>query len=105
MAESMSIILPNLLDAVISIYFWTLLAYVLSSWLFALNIANPHHPVMRQVVQALAALHEPILRPIRSLLSRILPNMGGFDLSPLVALLLAQYLVRPMIESLFPGTR
>ena len=95
----MLVILLNLFDAIISIYFWTLLAYVVCSWLIALNIVNAYHPVMRQILQGLGALHEPILRPIRNLQYRLIPNMGGFDLSPVVALLLAEYLARPMVHS------
>ena len=97
--------LHNILDAVISIYFWTLLAYVAAGWLVTLNIANPYHPVMRQVLQGLGALHEPILRPIRNLQYRIVPDMGGFDLSPVVALLLTHYLVRPVVHSVIDAAR
>ena len=103
MADTLLFSLLNLLDAVIRIYFWTLLAYVIAGWLVALNIANPYHPVMRQVLQGLAAIHEPILRPIRAFQYRLIPNLGGFDLSPVIALLLAEYLVRPLIGSVITG--
>jgi YggT family protein len=35
------------------------------------------------IVRALAALTEPVFRPIR----RILPELGGLDLSPLIVLI------------------
>ena len=103
MADSLLINLLHLLDAVIAIYFWTLLAYVIAGWLVALNIVNPYHPVMRQVLQGLGALHEPILRPIRNIQYRLMPNMAGFDLSPVAALLIAQYLVRPIVHDIILG--
>ena len=103
MADNMLINLLNLVDAVFAIYFWTLLAYVIAGWLAALNIVNPYNPVFRQIVQGLAALHEPILRPIRALQYRLIPNMGGFDLSPIVALLVVQYLIRPMVHQTIIG--
>ena len=99
----MLINLLHLLDAVIAIYFWTLLAYVIAGWLIALNIVNPYHPVMRQMLQGLGALHEPILRPIRNIQYRLIPNMGGFDLSPVAALLIAEYVVRPTLRSVILG--
>ena len=40
---------------------------------------SPQHPVIPLLIQ----LTEPVLRPFR----RLLPAMGGFDLSPLLALL------------------
>ena len=41
---------------------------------------------------------EPILGPIR----RVLPQMGMFDLSPLVALLVLNYLVPRIVRLLIP---
>ena len=103
MADSLLFSLLNLLDAVIRIYFWTLLAYVIAGWLVALNIVNPYHPVMRQVLQGLGAIHEPILRPIRAVQFRLIPNLGGFDLSPVVALLIAEYFLRRLIHDIIVG--
>jgi len=40
---------------------------------------------------------EPILAPIR----RVMPQMGMLDLAPLVAILILQYLVRPVVMRLF----
>ena len=103
MADTMLYILLDLLDALISIYFWTLLAYVAFNWMITLGIANPYNPVIRQVLQGLSALHEPILSPIRAWQYRLIPNMGGFDLSPIVALLAAEYIVRPVVRSVIHG--
>ena len=44
---------------------------------------NIRQPIVGQIWDGLNRLLEPIYGPIR----RILPNMGGIDLSPLVALL------------------
>ena len=44
------------------------------------------------IVDALYKLTEPALRPIR----RLLPNMGGLDLSPVVLILLL-YFIRDLI--------
>lgn len=95
----MLISLLKLTDAIISLYFWTLLAYVASSWLIALRIINPYQPLVRQVLQGLSALHEPILQPIRVWQYRLIPNMGGFDLSPVVALMAAEFIIGPLIKT------
>ncbi|SHH54341.1 YggT family protein [Pollutimonas bauzanensis] len=74
---------PILLTALLTMLKWT---FNLILWITliqaVLSWVNPLAPVM-PVLQTLTA---PLLDPIR----RILPNMGGLDLSPLVLLVLAQ---------------
>jgi len=64
----------------------------LFSWLIAFNVINPYNQFVRTVWQALNALTEPLLRPIR----RYMPDLGGIDLSPVV-LLLAIFFVRSVV--------
>ena len=61
-----------LIIKLLNIYMLILFVRVLLSWVNP----NPHNPI----VQILDRLTEPVLAPIR----RVLPPMGGFDLSPLV---------------------
>lgn len=96
----MAISLLQLTDTIIALYIWSLLAFVISSWLIVFRIINPYQPVVRVILQGLAAIHEPVLQPIRRVQYRLIPNLGQFDLSPIVALLVAQYLVGPMIKTL-----
>lgn len=88
----------QLIDTVINLYIWTLLAFVISSWLIAFKIINPYQPLVRRILIALDAIHRPILMPIQRLQYRLMPNMGGIDLSPIVAFLAAQYLVGPVLK-------
>lgn len=85
-----------LLDQIINLYIWTLLAYIISSWLVAFKIINPWQPVVRMIINFLARLHEPILRQVR----RYLPDLGGIDLSPIVLFLAAQFIRNLLINSL-----
>ena len=96
----MAISLLQLTHLIISLYIWSLLAYVISSWLIAFRIINPYQPLVRTILQGLGAIHEPLLQPICIIQYRLIPNLGGFDLSPIVAFLAAQYLVGPMIKSI-----
>jgi YggT family protein len=61
---------------------------VVMSWLTAFNIINRHNNFVSQVSYALYRLTEPVLGPIR----RILPDLGGLDFSPVVALILLQFI-------------
>ena len=72
---------------IIDVYFWIILATVILSWLVAFNVINRSNPYVRQIGQALEKLTEPLLRPIR----RVLPDLGGIDLSPVVLLIGMQF--------------
>lgn len=85
-----------LIDQIINLYIWTLLAYIISSWLVAFKIINPWQPVVRMIINFLARLHEPILRQVR----RYLPDLGGIDLSPIVLFLAAQFIRNLLVNSL-----
>ena len=84
--------LLQFISYLITLYVYVLLASVIFSWLVAFNVINPHNQFVRTIWQTLDAVTEPVLRPIR----RMLPNMGGLDLSPLV-LLLGLFFVQSVI--------
>ena len=77
-----------LIYQIITLYIWTLLAYLATGWLIAFKIINPWQPFVRVIIDALSRIHEPLLRPVR----RILPDFGALDVSPIVLFLLAQFL-------------
>lgn len=74
----------KLIDTLISIYIWVLIASAVLSWLVAFNIVNTYNRVVSTIGEVLYRLTEPVLRPIR----RILPNLGGIDVSPIIVILL-----------------
>ena len=82
----------NLIDNVVSLYIWILFLAVIASWLINFNVINTSNRVVYMIVDTLYKLTEPALRPIR----RLLPNMGGLDLSPMVLILLL-YFIRDLI--------
>ena len=84
-----------LIDQIINLYIWTLLAYLATGWLIAFKIINPWQPVVRMIIDTLSRIHEPLLRPVRS----ILPDFGALDVSPIVLFLLAQFL-RNLLHSM-----
>lgn len=82
----------RLIDMILQIYIFILLASVVLSWLVAFNVINTSNRFVYVVGDALYRLTEPLLGPIR----RILPNLGPVDISPVVLLLLL-YFVRNFI--------
>lgn len=73
-----------LVDTVIDLYIWVLIIGAVLSWLIAFNVVNTRNRFVYLVGDFINRITEPALRPIR----RILPNLGGIDLSPLVLILL-----------------
>lgn len=60
-----------------------IIAHFIMSWLIQFQVLNIRQEFVSQIWHGLNRLLEPIYGPIR----RVLPQMGGIDLSPLVALL------------------
>ena len=76
----------------ITLYTWVVIASVILSWLMAFNVVNAYNPFVRTLWNALNAVTEPLLRPIR----RMMPDLGGIDLSPII-LLLGCYFVQSVV--------
>ena len=57
-----------LINSIMDIYIFSLLAYVIASWLVSFKIVNPWQPFVRMILQSMGRLHEPLLSRIRSVL-------------------------------------
>ena len=68
---------------VIDLYIWVVIAGAILSWLIAFNVVNTQNRFVYSVADMLYRLTEPALRPIR----RVLPNLGGIDISPVILIL------------------
>ena len=77
------VILLGILDALLAIVGWVIIAQVILSWLITFNVLNIHSGGVRNFIIALDRVTAPFYRPIR----RLLPDFGGLDFSPLVVLL------------------
>jgi YggT family protein len=74
-------ILSNVLDGVFRLYFLLLMAWVILSWIPSID---RYHPI----VQAVNRIVEPTVTPFR----RLLPGIGPFDISPILAFAVYQVL-------------
>jgi YggT family protein len=89
----------DLINTLITVYVWILIARVVLSWLISFNIINQFSPAVRAVDNFCRVLTEPLLRPIR----RYMPDLGGLDISPLVLLLGIEF-VRILLFRSLTGT-
>lgn len=72
--------LIEILRLVLGLYIWVLIVGAVLSWLIAFDIINSRSRFVQSVGDICSRLTEPLLRPIR----RIVPLVGGLDLSPVV---------------------
>ena len=69
---------------VLKLYTYVVIANVVISWLVAFNVLNTSNRFVYLVLDFTYRLTEPLLSRIR----RFLPNLGAFDISPIILLLL-----------------
>ena len=85
-----------LVHTVLDIYKWCLIIWVVLSWLIQFNVVNTYNKFVFTVNDVLYRITEPALRPIR----RVVPNLGGVDLSPVVLILLIWFAQDLMLRNL-----
>ncbi|MCZ4432528.1 YggT family protein [Agrobacterium sp. SOY23] len=86
------------IDLALNLYTWVLIASAIFSWLYAFNVINSRNQFVNAIGSFLVNVTEPVLRPIR----RILPNLGGIDISPIIVLLIIFFIRSFMWNTLYP---
>ena len=80
----------KILDIALSLYMWIIIGRAIISWVSP----DPFNPIVR----FLHSVTEPVLYPIR----RRLPiNLGGFDFSPVIAILAIIFLQSFLVKTLY----
>ena len=83
-----------LIDTILGLYVWVLIASAILSWLVAFNVVNTRNRAVYVIGDFLYRVTEPVLAPLR----RILPNLGGLDLSPIIVILIIFFIRNLMRE-------
>ena len=81
-----------------------LIIYVVISWLYAFDVVSRRNPFVNSVWEFTRRVSDPLLRPLR----RLIPPIGGVDLSVLVMLLILWLLhqeVSYWLEGMLLGQR
>lgn len=85
------------ISGLLQVYVYVLIATAVLSWLVAFNVVNPRHPAVAMIGQFLLAITEPVLRPIR----RLLPNMGGIDISPVIVIIIIIFIQNVVLPNIY----
>ena len=80
-----------LISDIIHLYSLIVFIWAILGLLISFEIINRYNQIVSKVYYALTRLVEPALKPIRRVLNRILPDLGGIDLSPIALILLLQF--------------
>lgn len=75
-----------ILSGLIGLVILAIFASAILSWLVMFNVINLRNQLVYNVVRFLDAVTAPILRPVQ----RIIPPLGGIDISPIIVLLVLQ---------------
>lgn len=83
----------QIVDIVLTVLWWFIIAQAVMSWLIAFNVINTHNDFVGQLWMVLDRVTEPLYRPFR----RIMPDFGGLDLTPMLVLILIIIIQGPVL--------
>ena len=91
------IVLDPLIQVVVialDLYIWAIIISAILSWLVHFGVVNPSNQFIRMIGEFLWRITEPALRPLR----RLIPNLGGIDITPVILILLIFFLQRGLMN-------
>lgn len=87
------------IDLALNLYTWIIIGSAIFSWLYAFNVVNTSNRFVGMIGEFLFKATEPALRPIR----RIIPDLGGLDISPIILLLIIFFIRQLIWTALVPA--
>ena len=84
------IALRDTLLLILNIAYFLVIAHFIMSWLVNFQVLNLRQPLVAQIWDGLNRLLDPVYSRVR----RLLPNLGGLDLSPIVVIIVIFFLQR-----------
>jgi YggT family protein len=94
----MGLIVLQLLLIILRLYTFVIIGSAILSWLVVFDVVNTRNRFVFQFSRMLDALTDPLLRPIR----KVIPLIGGVDLSPVVLLLGIWFIQQVLAGPLYP---
>ena len=88
-----------ILNGLISLMIWAIIISAIMSWLTAFNVINLRNSAVAGIQRILETLTTPVLAPLQ----RIIPPIGGLDITPVFALLILQGVQRYILPALLGG--
>ncbi|KAF0117125.1 MAG: hypothetical protein FD163_448 [Hyphomonadaceae bacterium] len=86
-----------LLSTVLGLYLWVIIIDAILSWLIAFDVVNTRNKLVGTIADGTNRLTTPALAPIR----KIIPPLGGMDITPVVLIIAIQF-VQKFVIPLIP---
>ncbi|MDX9999151.1 MAG: YggT family protein [Phenylobacterium sp.] len=84
-------------NGLLTVLVWAIIISAVMSWLVAFDVINLRNRFAYNVVRALEAVTRPVLGPFQ----RIIPSLGGVDISPIIAILVITGIQQYLLPALF----
>lgn len=91
--------IANYLSTLIYVYTLLILVYIVTQWLFAFGLRPSYSRALDAILSFLRDVCEPFLRIFR----RVVPRLGPFDFSPIVAIFTLQIINSVVVQGLIHG--
>jgi YggT family protein len=89
--------LKEVVDGLLWLIIWLMMANAIMSWLIFFDVINLRNRIIRSIADFLDRITRPLLRPFR----RIIPPIGGVDITPLIFFLVIPPLIQWIIDPFF----
>jgi YggT family protein len=91
--------IAGVLSAIIYVYTIIIIVFIVIQLLFAAGLRPPYSRASNAVLQFLRDTVEPFLRLFR----RVLPSFGGWDFSPILAIITLQLINSIVVQGIIHG--
>ena len=86
-----------IIDAILGLLVWAIIISAIISWLVAFDVINLRNRIVYSIARFLDAVTRPVLRPFQ----RVIPPLGGVDITPILAIILIQAIRSALLPWLF----
>jgi YggT family protein len=93
----MASFLEFIVSSLLSLLYWAIIISAIMSWLVAFEVINLRNAFVYRLYRFLDAVTAPVLAPFR----KVIPPLGGIDVSPIVAILVIAGVQRYLVPMAF----
>lgn len=86
-----------IVNSLLGLLVWAIIIGAILSWLIAFDVINLRNRFVYNVSRFLDAVTAPVLRPFQ----RIIPSLGGVDISPIIVILIIEGVRRYILPMIF----
>jgi YggT family protein len=95
--RAMGSFLYFIVSSLLELLVWAIIISAILSWLVAFDVINLRNRFVYNVSRFLDAVTRPVLAPFQ----RMIPSLGGVDISPIIVILIIQGVIRYLLPLIF----